>query len=196
MRRDITNSVLAILVFTVLFGLAYPLATTGLAQVLWPNKADGSQITRDGKTVGSRLIGQDFKGRPRYFQSRPSVTGYDPSATFFNNLGPNSRDLAKLFRKNLAAYLKLERPYTPGLTKGEIPPDAVQTAASGVDPHISKANAEIQANRVAKVRGLPLERVKALIDDNTDGRGLGVLGEPGVNVLQLNLALDAEEGSR
>jgi len=196
MRRDITNSVLAILVFTVLFGLAYPLATTGLAQVLWPNKADGSQITRDGKTVGSRLIGQDFKGRPRYFQSRPSVTGYDPSATFFNNLGPNSRDLAKLFRKNLAAYLKLERPYTPGLTKGEIPPDAVQTAASGVDPHISKANAEIQANRVAKVRGLPLERVRALIDDNTDGRGLGVLGEPGVNVLQLNLALDAEEGSR
>jgi len=196
MRRDITNSVLAILVFTVLFGLAYPLATTGLAQVLWPNKADGSQITRDGKVVGSRLIGQDFKGRPRYFQSRPSVTGYDPSATFFNNLGPNSRDLAKLFRKNLAAYLKLERPYTPGLTKGEIPPDAVQTAASGVDPHISEANAEIQANRVAKVRGLPLERVKALIDDNTDGRGLGVLGEPGVNVLQLNLALDAEEGSR
>jgi potassium-transporting ATPase KdpC subunit len=192
MRRDLTTSVLAILVFTVLLGLAYPLATTGLAQVLWPNKADGSPITRDGKVVGSRLIGQDFKGRPGYFQSRPSVTGYDPSATFFNNLGPNSKDLATLFRKNVAAYLKLERPYTPGLTRSDVPPDAVQTAASGVDPHISEANAEIQANRVAEVRGLPLERVKDLIDSNTDGRGLGVLGEPGVNVLQLNLALDAE----
>jgi K+-transporting ATPase ATPase C chain len=194
MRREITTSLLAIVFFTVLLGLAYPLATTGLAQVLWPNKADGSTISRDGKVVGSRLIAQDFKGRPRYFQSRPSVTGYDPAATFFNNLGPNSKDLARLFRKNLAAYLKLERPYTPGLTRGDVPADAVQTTASGIDPHISKANAEIQANRVAKVRGLPLGRVRRLIDDNTDGRGLGVLGEPGVNVLQLNLALDGEGG--
>jgi potassium-transporting ATPase KdpC subunit len=194
MRRDITTSVLAILVFTVLLGLAYPLATTGLAQVLWPNKADGSTITRDGRVVGSRLIAQDFKGRPRYFQSRPSVTGYDPSATYFNNLGPNSKDLARLFRKNLAAYLKLERPYTPGLTRSGVPADAVQTNASGVDPHISPANAQIQANRVAKVRGLPLDRVRQLIDDNTDGRGLGLLGEPGVNVLTLNLALDREGG--
>jgi K+-transporting ATPase ATPase C chain len=192
MRRDLTTSVLAILVFTVLFGLAYPLATTGLAQVLWPNKADGSQITRNGKVVGSRLIAQDFKGVPRYFQSRPSVTGYDPSATFFNNLGPNSKDLEALLAKNLAAYLKRERPYNPHLSGGDVPPDAVQTTASGVDPHISKDNAEIQARRVAAVRGLPLQRVKALIDDNTDGRGLGVLGEPGVNVLQLNLALDGE----
>jgi K+-transporting ATPase ATPase C chain len=194
MRREITTSLLAIVFFTLLLGLAYPLATTGLAQVLWPNKADGSTISRDGKVVGSRLIAQDFKGRPRYFQSRPSVTGYDPAATFFNNLGPNSKDLARLFRKNLAAYLKLERPYTPGLTRGDVPADAVQTTASGIDPHISKANAEIQANRVAKVRGLPLGRVRRLIDDNTDGRGLGVLGEPGVNVLQLNLALDGEGG--
>ena len=190
MRRDLINSVLAILVFTVVLGLAYPLATTGLAQVLWPNKADGSPIERDGKVVGSRLIGQDFKGRPRYFQSRPSVTGYDPAATFFNNLGPNSKDLKKLFEKNLAAYLKRERPYDPGLSKADVPPDAVQTAASGVDPHISKDNARIQARRVAEVRGLRLDRVLALVGENTDDRGLGVFGEPGVNVLELNLALD------
>ncbi len=194
MRRDLTNSVLAILVFTVLFGLAYPLATTGIAKVLWPNKADGSQIERDGKVVGSRLIGQDFKGRPRYFQSRPSVTGYNPAATFFNNLGPNSKDLRALFEKNLASYLKRERPYNPGLTKSDVPPDAVQTTASGVDPHISKDNAEIQARRIAEVRRLPLERVRQLIEDNTDDRGLGVLGEPGVNVLELNLALDGGGG--
>jgi potassium-transporting ATPase KdpC subunit len=196
MRRDLINSALAILVFTVVLGLAYPLATTGVAQVLWPNKADGSTIERDGKVVGSRLIAQDFKGRPRYFQSRPSVTDYDPAATFFNNLGPNSKDLEALFEKNLAAYLKRERPYNPGLARGDVPPDAVQTTASGVDPHISKANAEIQARRVAQVRGLDLDRVLTLVDENTDDRGLGVLGEPGVNVLELNLALDAEGGSR
>jgi len=211
MRRDLTNSVLAILVFTVLLGLAYPLATTGIAQVLWPNKADGSQIERDGKVVGSRLIGQDFRrpvkgpdgkdkldadgnpvleADPRYFQSRPSVTGYNPAATFFNNLGPNSKDLRTLFEDNLAAYLELERPYNPGLSNGDVPPDAVQTTASGVDPHISNDNAEIQARRVAKVRGLELSRVLELVDENTDDRGLGVLGEPGVNVLELNLALD------
>jgi K+-transporting ATPase ATPase C chain len=196
MRRELINCVRAILVFTVVLGLAYPLATTGVAQVLWPNKSDGSVIKRDGKVVGSRLIGQDFKGRPGYFQSRPSVTGYNPAGTFFNNLGPNSKDLTALFDKNLAAYLKLERPYDPGLSKSDVPPDAVQTSASGVDPDISKANAEIQAHRVAAKRGLPLNRVLQLVDENTDDRGLGVLGEPGVNVLELNLALDAETGSR
>jgi potassium-transporting ATPase KdpC subunit len=196
MRRDLINCVRAILVFTVVLGLAYPLATTGVAQVLWPNKSDGSVIKRDGKVVGSRLIGQDFKGRPGYFHSRPSVTGYNPAGTFFNNLGPNSKDLKALFEKNLAAYLKLERPYDPGLSKSDVPPDAVQTSASGVDPDISKANAEIQAHRVAAKRGLPLNRVLQLVDENTDDRGLGVLGEPGVNVLELNLALDAETGSR
>jgi potassium-transporting ATPase KdpC subunit len=216
MRRDLITSALAILVFTVLLGLAYPLATTGLAQVLWPNKSDGSVIERDGKVVGSHLIGQDFRrpvkgpdgkdkvdadgnpvleADPRYFQSRPSVTGYNPAATFFNNLGPNSKDLKALFEENLAAYLTLERPYNPGLSKGDIPPDAVQTAASGVDPHISKENARIQAHRVAEERGLELARVLELVDENTDDRGLGVLGEPGVNVLELNLALDDEEGS-
>jgi potassium-transporting ATPase KdpC subunit len=190
MRRDLISSALAILVLTAVFGLAYPLATTGVAQVLWPSKADGSRVERAGRTVGSRLIGQDFKGRPRYFQSRPSVTDYNPAGTFLNNLGPNSRDLKAMFDKNLAAYLKRERPYNPGLTKSDVPPDAVQTTGSGVDPHISEANARIQARRVAEERGLDLKRVLALIDENTDGRGFGVLGEPGVNVLELNLALD------
>jgi potassium-transporting ATPase KdpC subunit len=191
MRRDLTNSILAIVVFTVVFGLAYPLLTTGVAQVLWPNKADGSQVERDGRVVGSRLIGQQFRG-PGYFHSRPSATEYSANVTFFNNLGPNSRELRDLFRENLVAYLRRERPFNPGLRAGDVPPDAVQTTASGVDPHISQANARIQARRVAEERGLPLERVLQLVDDNTDGRALGVLGEPGVNVLELNLAVDRE----
>lgn len=192
MRRDLTSSALAVLVLTVLLGVVYPLATTGVSQVLWPNKADGSQVQRDGETVGSRLIGQDFKGDRRYFQSRPSATGYSPNVTYFNNLGPNNAELRDLFAANLAAYLKLERPYNPGLVRGDVPADAVQTAASGVDPHVSQDNARIQARRIADVRGLPLDRVLDLVDENTDGRGLGVFGEPGVNVLDLNLALDEE----
>jgi potassium-transporting ATPase KdpC subunit len=213
MRRDLIPSVLAILVFTVMFGLAYPLATTGVAQILFPNKSDGSQLTRDGKVVGSRLIGQEFQkpvlGRdgkpktdkdgnpvlvddPRYFQSRPSATGYNPSVTFFNNLGPNQKDLRDMFRANLAAYLKRERPTSPGLRAQDVPVDAVTTSASGVDPHISQANARIQARRVASARNMSLQRVNQLIDEHTDGRFLGFLGEPGVNVLELNLALDKE----
>jgi K+-transporting ATPase ATPase C chain len=195
MRRDIAPSIIAIVVITLLFGIAYPLATTGVAQVLFPNKADGSQIERDGEVVGSRLIGQDFRDRARYFQSRPSATEYSANVTFFNNLGPNNRELRDLFADNLAAYLERERPFNPGLEPGDVPPDAVQTSASGVDPHISEANAEIQARRVAEERGLELEQVLDLVDENTDGRFLGVLGEPGVNVLELNLALD-EEGGR
>jgi len=213
MRRDLIASALAVLVFTVVFGLAYPLATTGVAQVLFPNKADGSQVMRDGKVVGSRLIGQEFQkpvlgpdGKPktdkdgnpilepdpRYFQSRPSATGYNPSVTFFKNLGPNQKDLRDLFRANLAAYLKRERPTSPGLRAKDVPVDAVTTSASGVDPHISQANARIQARRVARARNVSLTRVNQLIDDNTDDRALGFLGEPGVNVLDLNLALDQE----
>jgi potassium-transporting ATPase KdpC subunit len=214
MRRDLISSALALLVLTLVLGVAYPLATTGVSQVLWPNKADGSQIERDGKTVGSRLIGQDFQrpvldrnGEPkvdaddspilepdlRYFQSRPSATGYSANVTYFNNLGPNNAELRGLFAANLAAYLELERPYDRGLTRGDVPPDAVQTSASGVDPHISEDNAQIQARRVAEVRGVELDHVLDLVDENTDGRGLGLFGEPGVNVLDLNLALDAED---
>ena len=190
MRRDLTASITAIVVLTLVLGLAYPLLTTGVAQVLFPNKADGSQVERNGEVVGSRLIGQDFKGDRRFFQSRPSITDYNAAGTFFNNLGPNNRKLAGQFEKNLAAYLKRERPYNPGLERAGVPVDAVTTSASGVDPHISQANAQIQAPRVAEVQGLELERVQKLIDENTDGRGLGVLGEPGVNVLELNLAIE------
>jgi K+-transporting ATPase ATPase C chain len=211
MRRDVVTSLLAIVIFTVVFGLAYPLVTTGVSQVLFPNKSDGSQLERDGKVVGSRLIGQDFKkpvldknGKPkadkdgnpvlepdpRYFQSRPSSTGYSADATFFGNLGPNSKDLSDELKANLAGYLALERPFDRGLRASDVPVDGVTDSASGVDPHISKANARIQAHRVAKVRSLSLDRVLQLVDDDTDGRALGVLGEPGVNVLALNLALD------
>ena len=193
MRRDLITSALAILVFTVLFGLAYPLATTGISQVAFPDKADGSRVERDGKLVGSTLIGQGFGKRPRYFQSRPSVTGYNPAGTYFNNLGPNQKDLRDLFRDNVAAYLDRERLYNPGLTAAGVPVDAMTTSASGVDPHISEANARIQARRVAAVRRLSVPRVNQLIDENTDGRQLGFLGEPGVNVLELNLALDRED---
>lgn len=194
MRRDLISSALALLVLTLVLGVAYPLATTGVSQVLWPNKADGSQIERNGKTVGSRLIGQDFKGQRRYFQSRPSATGYSANVTYFNNLGPNNAELRDLFAANLAAYLDIERPYSPGLRRDDVPPDAVQTSASGVDPHISPDNAEIQARRVAEKRGIALDRVLDLVAEHTDGRGLGLFGEPGVNVLDLNLALDAEDG--
>jgi potassium-transporting ATPase KdpC subunit len=195
MRRDVLPSIIAVVVLTLIFGVVYPLATTGVAQVLFPGKADGSRIERDGEVVGSSLIGQDFRGRARYFQSRPSATDYSANVTYFNNLGPNSKDLRDLFAENLAAYLERERPYNPGLTRGDVPADAVTTSASGVDPHISEANARIQSRRVAEERGLELDRVLELVDENTDGRALGVLGEPGVNVLELNLALDGE-GSR
>ena len=196
MRRDLVSSALAVLVFTLLLGVAYPLATTGIAQVVFPGKANGSRIERNGEVVGSRLIGQDFRGDRRWFQGRPSVTGYDPSVTFFNNLGPNNRELARMFRVNLRRYVARERPYNPGLDAGGVPVDAATTTASGVDPHISEANARLQARRVAAVRGLPLPRVLSLVEDHTDDRDLGVLGEPGVNVLELNLAVDEETPTR
>jgi K+-transporting ATPase ATPase C chain len=128
---------------------------------------------------------------PRYFQPRPSTsTNYSPAATAFTNLGPNSNDALDTFKANLAGYLALESRYNPGLTAERVPVDAVTSSASGVDPQISQANAAIQAHRIAGVRHLPLARVRELITENTDGRFLAVLGEPGVNVLELNLALD------
>jgi K+-transporting ATPase ATPase C chain len=216
MRRDAISSLLAVVVLTVLLGLVYPLLVTGVSQVAMPGRADGSVVERDGRAVGSTLIGQDFRRQaenpdgspkedaegepvlvadPRYFQSRPSVTGYAPDATFFSNLGPNGEDTKDAIDANVAAYLELERPFDPGLTVARIPVDAVTDSASGVDPHISQANARIQARRVAKVRGLPLDRVLSAVEDHTAGRGLGVLGEPGVNVLELNLALDGLRGT-
>jgi K+-transporting ATPase ATPase C chain len=209
--KELLTAAIAILVFTVVLGVAYPLVMTGIAQVAFPSKADGSQVKVDGKVVGSRLIGKAFvldtgkkdsdgnpitRPDPRYFQPRPSQTDYSATGTFFSNRGPNSAVGRFFFRDQLAAYMALEGRYDPGLTKAKVPVDAVTTSGSGVDPHISRANAGIQAHRIAAVRHLPLDRVNKLIAANTDGRFLGVIGEPGVNVLELNLALDKEAPAR
>jgi potassium-transporting ATPase KdpC subunit len=187
------RSAIAVVVLTLVFGIAYPVVFTGFAQVAFSDKADGSLVERDGSVVGSRLAAQAFT-KPEYFHPRPSATSpeYNAAATTFANLGPTNPELAKAVRQRVLAILQLERPYNPGLTIGDIPVDAVTTSASGIDPHISPANARLQAARVAKVRGLSTDRVSQLIDDNTDGRWLGIFGEPGVNVLELNLALDEE----
>jgi len=207
MKRDLITSLLAVVAMTIFLGLAYPLAITGIAQVAFPGKANGSKVTVNGRVVGSSLIGQDFEGHSAYFQSRPSATGYSADATYFSNLGPNSVEAREAVRANLAAYLEREAPYDPelradGTQSGDIdrfesrrrgvPVDAVTESASGVDPHISQANAWIQAHRIAAVRKLPLTQVDELISDYTDGRSLGLLGEPGVNVLRINIALDRE----
>jgi K+-transporting ATPase ATPase C chain len=192
LRKDLVTATITIVFFTLTLGLVYPLAVTGISQALFPGAANGSRIEVDGKVVGSKLIGQDFGGAPRYFQGRPSVTGYSANVTYFNNLGPNSKELSEFFTEELHAYLARERRYDPGLSAAEVPIDAVTTSASGVDPHISEANARIQAHRVAAVRGVSLDRILTLIDGHTDGRFLGLFGEPGVNVLELNLALDKE----
>jgi potassium-transporting ATPase KdpC subunit len=192
LRKDLTTAAIAVVFLTLVLGVAYPLITTGVAQLVFPNRSNGSKVEVDGKVVGSTLIGQGFRDLPRYFQSRPSATEYSASVTFFNNLGPNSQELSDFFAKQLAAYLKRERPYEPGLSAAEVPVDAITTSASGVDPHISEANARIQAHRVAGVRGLSLQPVLNLVGKYTDGRFLSLFGEPGVNVLRLNLALDRE----
>jgi potassium-transporting ATPase KdpC subunit len=189
MRRDLLTSLLAVVVLTLVLGLAYPLVITGIAQVFFPGQANGSKVSLDGKVVGSKLIGQEFKGKA-YFHSRPSATGYSGDVTFFGNAGPNSAELRDAIRENLAAYVKLEKSYDRSLTREQVPVDAVTESASGVDPQISEANARIQAHRVAAVRHLSLDEVEALIAANTDGRLLGMLGEAGVNVLQLNIALE------
>ena len=213
MRKDLIRGSLVVIVFTVLLGVVYPLVMTGISQVVLHDKAEGSLIRKDGKVVGSHLLGADFSrpvlgsdGKPRkdaggnpvtepdpkYFQARPSVTGYSGTVTYFANRGPNQRSTFYLTRQHLRAFLAREQPYDPGLTADKVPVDAVTFSASGVDPHISQANAAIQAHRVAAARKLPIGRVRDLIDANTAGRGLGVFGEPGVNVTDLNLALDQE----
>ena len=193
MIQALWRSALAVVVLTLVLGLAYPLLMTGFAQVAFENKADGSLIERNGTVVGSKLAAQAFT-KPQYFHPRPSATDpeYNAAGTTFANLGPTNPDLAKVIRKRANAIIALERPYTPGLTIGDIPVDAVTTSGSGIDPHISPANARMQTPRVAKERGLSEERVAQLVDEHTQGRFLGLFGEPGVNVLELNLALDEE----
>jgi K+-transporting ATPase ATPase C chain len=189
--KALVRSAIVVVLATLVFGFAYPALMTGFAAVAFPGKSTGSLIHRNGHIVGSRLAAQNFT-QARYFHARPSGTApaYNAGATTFLNLGPTNPDLAKLVAQNAQAILKLERPYNPGLTIGDIPVDAVTTSGSGIDPDISPAYAALQARRVAAVRHLPLTTVQNLITINTDGRSLGFLGEPGVNVLELNLALD------
>jgi potassium-transporting ATPase KdpC subunit len=211
MRRDIVTSIIAIVVFTVLLGLVYPFFITGVSQVAFPGDANGQKVYVKGQLVGSRIIGQQFatlkmkngkvveeKGLPvtepdpRYFQSRPSATkpAYNAAESTFSNLGPNSKLTEEAIAARIKEYLEMERPYVPTLTAAQVPVDAATASASGLDPEISQANARIQAHRVAVLRHLSLQTVDGLIAKYTSGRGLGFSGEPGVNVLELNLALD------
>jgi K+-transporting ATPase ATPase C chain len=182
------------LVLTAVFGGAYPLLVTGVAQLGFAGNANGSLVKRQGQVVGSRLAAQGFTS-PRYFHPRPSATtpAYNAGATTFANLGPTNPELSKSVRQRAQAILALERPYDQGLTIGDIPVDAVTTSGSGIDPDISPAYAHLQAPRIAATRHLSIGQVDQLIAGNTTGRSLGFLGEPGVNVLELNLALDKEQ---
>ena len=195
MLRELKSSVVAVVVITALFGLGLPALFTGFAQLAFKCQANGSLVTANGHVVGSRLVAQAFT-KPQYFHERPSATtpAYNGAGTTFANLGPTNPALAKAVKDAAAAILKLEGPYNPGLTIHQIPVDAVTTSGSGVDPDISPAYAQLQARRVAAVRHLALATVQRLIKTSTDGRSLGFLGEPGVNVLKLNLALDKEQG--
>jgi K+-transporting ATPase ATPase C chain len=217
MKKDIVTSAIGIVVLTLLLGILYPLVITGISQVAFPGNANGQQVDVNGKLVGSKLIGQNFATQvykngkpemkngvpvtnpdPKYFQSRPSTTvpPNNGAASTFSNLGPNNVATEQEISSNIQAYLALEKPYNPGLTGAKVPVDAANSSASGLDPDISVANADIQAHRVASVRHLPLTTVMGLISKYTGGRGLGFSGESGVNVLELNLALDRLTGAR
>lgn len=209
MRRQLFPALMMMVVFTVLLGLVYPLVVTGIAQIVLGDQANGSTIEVDGTVVGSKLLGQTFT-EDKYFQGRPSAAGAaatgsdasdpeDPQKSVVNdpedlsqdvssgsNLGPTNPDLLETVEARADAYRARN-----GLRAGaEVPVDAVTASGSGLDPHVSIANARLQAPRVARERGLRLSHVRALIEDHTDGRALGFLGERGVNVLELNLALD------
>jgi K+-transporting ATPase ATPase C chain len=213
MRKDAITAAIGIVVLTLLLGIVYPLVVTGVSQVAFPGNANGQKVYAHGKLVGSKLIGQQFadqvikKGRPlldkngnpvtnpdpRYFQSRPSATvpPDNAAATTFSNLGPNNTATLTEIQTNIQGYIQLNGHYYPGgLTAGKVPVSAANSSASGIDPDISVADADIQAYRIAAVRHLSLAQVDALVSKYTGGRGLGFSGEPGVNVLELNLALD------
>jgi K+-transporting ATPase ATPase C chain len=197
--RQFGVAVRALLVFTVVLGIAYPLVMTGVSQVLFHGNANGSIVKVDGKDVGSDLIGQayttdsgkkDAEGKaimvadPKWFQTRPSASDYDAAASGGSNLGPNNADLVAAIDERRKAVAALE-----GVDPSQVPPDAVTASGSGLDPDISPAYAAIQVNRVARERGLSVADVQKLVKANTEGRTLGFLGEPRVNVVKLNIAL-------
>jgi K+-transporting ATPase ATPase C chain len=193
--RNAAASAAAIVVITVLFGLGLPALFTGFSLLAFHHQADASLITKNGQVVGSELAAQGFSSA-KYFVERPSATSpaYNAAATTFSNLGPTSDALKQQVATEIAAVMKREQPYNPGLTIHDIPVDAVTTSGSGIDPDISPAYAQLQSHRVATVRHLQLSEVRKLISQNTDGRSLGFFGESGVNVLELNLALDKAQG--
>jgi K+-transporting ATPase ATPase C chain len=183
-KRNLVAAVLMTVVTTVLLGIVYPLVVTGVAQVMFHDKANGQLIEKGGKVIGSRIIGQAFSS-PGYFRSRPSAagTGYDPTSSGGTNLGPTNKKLIDAV-KGAAEAAQKENPGTP------VPVDLVTSSASGLDPHISPAAADFQVPRVARERGIPEGEVRRALETHTSGRQWGFLGEPVVNVLELNLALD------
>jgi len=187
--RNLLVAVLMTVVTTVLLGVVYPLAITAVAQVMFPDQANGPLIERNGVTIGARIIGQRFSS-PGYFRSRPSAAGmgYDAANSAGSQLGPTNKKLIDAVTANVEAARR-ENPNAP------VPIDLVTTSASGVDPHLSPAAADFQVPRVARERGMSESDVRRLVDAHTEGRQLGFLGEPRVNVLELNLALDAYERS-
>jgi potassium-transporting ATPase KdpC subunit len=188
MLLDLRRGLVALLALTVLVGVAYPLLVFGVGRVAFRGAADGSMVHNRGRTVGSALIGQSFGTDPRWFWGRPSAAGdgYDPRASGASNLGPTSAKLDQQVRERVAALLKAN----PGTTAAQIPAELVTASGSGLDPDISPAAADFQVNRVARARGLDPAAVSRLVDRHVQGRMLGIFGEPRVNVLELNLALE------
>src|SRR6476661_3054938 len=184
MKKNLLIAVLMTVVTTVLLGLVYPLVVTGLAQVLFPHKANGQLINKGGKAVGSSIIGQGFSGA-RYFHSRPSAAGngWDAANSGGSNFGPTNQKLLDRVKGDVATA-QAENPGTP------VPIDLVTTSASGFDPHITPASAEFQLPRVAKARGITIEKLRTIVENHTEPRQFGILGEARVNVLELNLDLD------
>jgi K+-transporting ATPase ATPase C chain len=209
MRRQLLPALISMIVFTIVLGIGYPLVVTGIGQVAFADKANGSRVSVKGKEVGSSLLGQTFT-EAKYFHGRPSAAGAAASGSAAtdpnndtktvpndpkdlsqdissgSNWGPTNPDLLAAVKQRVAAYRRENR-LAPGT---RVPVDAVTASGSGLDPHISVANARLQAPRVARARGMSVSEVNTLIDNHTDGRVLGFMGEPGVNVLELNLALD------
>jgi potassium-transporting ATPase KdpC subunit len=190
MLKETKQAVLLFITLSILTGIVYPLAITGIAQVVFPHRANGSLRYREGKPVASSLIGQSFTD-PKYFWSRPSATApmpYNAGSSSGSNLGPTNPDLIKAVRVRIAALKKADPD-----NEAPIPVDLVTSSASGLDPHISPAAAEYQVARVAKARGLDVEKVRGFVARNTEKRSFGLLGEPRVNVVELNLDLDSEQ---